>query len=117
MVCICKSARVVLPSIQSAAFILICRLLGETQWTISCLLLPGLRADNDRWCSHPGGLTGLGQRATVTAFTIGSSAVMAALVLVCPGRRVPGGVMTVCGEGIALAATSSSTESGFLIKG
>lgn len=56
----------------------------------------------------------MGQRATVTAFTTGSSAVMAALALVRPGRRVPGGVMTVCGEGIALAATSSSTEIGVL---
>lgn len=113
MLCICKNARVVLPSIQSAPLKLVCRLLGETQWTISCLLLPGLRADNDRWCSHPGGLTGLGQRATVTAFTTGSSAVMAALALVRPGRRVPGGVMTVYGEGIALEATSSEAEIGF----
>lgn len=80
-----KCTCVVLPSVQSAALILVCRLLGETQWTISCLLLPGLRADNDRWCSHPGGLTGLRQCATVTAFTIGSSAVMAALALVRPG--------------------------------
>lgn len=59
---------------------------------------------------------GLGQRATVTAFTIGSSAVMAALALVRPGKRVPGGVMMFCGEGIALAATSSSTEIGFSLK-
>lgn len=101
---------------QQPALILVCRFLGEPQWTISCLLLPGLRADNDRWCSHPGGLTGLGHRATVTAFTIGSLAVMAALALVRPGRRVPGGVMTVCGEGIALAATSNSTEIAFSLK-
>lgn len=50
-------------SIQSAALILVSRLLGETQWSISSPLLPGLRADNDRWCSHPGGLTGLGHYA------------------------------------------------------
>lgn len=46
---------------------------------------------------------------TVTAFTIGSSAVMAALALVHPGRRVPGGVVAVGGGGLALAATSVAT--------
>lgn len=61
-VCVCPCARRC-PAAQPAALILVSRLLGETQWTISCQWLPGLRADNDRWCTHPGGLTGSGHRA------------------------------------------------------
>lgn len=59
---------------------------------------------------------GLGAACHTVTVTIGSSAVMAALALVHPGRRVPGGVMAVRGGGLALAAPSVSMALIFFLK-